>query len=60
MAQKLKAERALLGLTQTDVAKQLGISLTSYASKERGEKEFTLSEIKKLLELFNKKFEELF
>lgn len=60
MAQKLRAERALKDLTQSDVAKYLGISLTAYASKERGEFEFTVSEAKKLCELFGKKFEELF
>lgn len=60
MSEKLKAARMLKRLNQKDVAQKIGISVSNYCEKETGKKQFTLSEIKKLLELFDKKFEDLF
>lgn len=57
---KVKAKRVELGLTQTDVANDLGLSLTSYCFKERGIREFNSDEIIKLLHLFECKFEDIF
>lgn len=38
---ELKAARVRRGYNQTAVANALGISVTSYSEKERGEREFT-------------------
>lgn len=46
----IKAERVRKGLTQTDMAKRLNISATSYNLKERGVRDFTLKEFRLLLE----------
>ena len=42
MTRTLKALRELHGLTQTDVANILGISLNSYCNRENGKRPFTL------------------
>lgn len=47
---KLKAFRAENGLTQSDMAKILGMSSTSYSAKENGKREFTHNEIKRAKE----------
>ena len=57
---RLKAYRALKLLTQTEVAKELGITRESYGQKENGKTEFTLSEIKKISELLGQPVEEIF
>lgn len=57
---KLKAIRKSRQLTQSDVANLLDISTTTYSLKERGIKEFKLSEAKKLASIFEKSLEELF
>jgi len=49
---KLKGLRVSKGKTQQDIAKVLGISETAYNMKERGYREFTRPEIKKLYKFF--------
>ncbi len=57
---KIKAARVELGKTQTDMAEILGICPKSYVSKENNDKDFTETEINKLLSYFDRKYEELF
>lgn len=57
---KLKVLRAQHNLRQIDVAKKLGVSISTYSQKEQGIREFTVSEINKILELFNVSYEEIF
>lgn len=57
---KLKSERELKGVNQSDVANFLKISLNTYWSKENGKTEFTISEAKKLAKYFNISVMELF
>ena len=47
-------------MSQLDLSKLLGISITGYTLKENGNNDFKLREIKKLMKLFKKQFEELF
>ncbi len=56
----LKSLRAMQGLTQADMAVFLDISKNSYNRKEKGEREFTLVEAKKISDRFNKCIEEIF
>lgn len=57
---KLKAERELKAVNQSEVAKYLGVSPNTYWSKENGKTEFTISEAKKLAEYFGVSVMELF
>lgn len=57
---KLKSQRALNECTQSDIAKMLGISVTSYSCKESGKKDFTLSEAKKIADYFKITIDKLF
>lgn len=63
---KLKGLRAEYNITQVEMAEIIGISEQSYVSKENGQVDFRLTEIKKILEHFNDKlnanctFEEIF
>ena len=50
---KLLGKRKEFGYTQQEVAKVLGISEVAYRQKEKGQREFTESEIRKLCDLFN-------
>ena len=59
MFRNLEAEQARLGYTNTDVAKNLGISRVSYENKKKNGK-FTTLEIKSLCKLFKCKFDYLF
>ena len=49
---ELRALRARKNLTQEDIAKILGITTRTYASKERGEHQFTISEVYKICDYF--------
>lgn len=60
MQNKVIKLRKKCSISQTVVAEKLDIALKSYWRKERGITEFTESEIKKLMELLDAKFEELF
>lgn len=44
----LKSKRALLGLTQIEAAKKLGMDTKSYNLKENGKREFSLNEVAKV------------
>jgi DNA-binding XRE family transcriptional regulator len=57
---RFKLFRFELGFSQEYMAEQLGVSLLSYRNKENGHREFKLSEIKKIIVIFGKKFEEIF
>ena len=58
---KLKGLRAERELTQRDIADVLGLkSLSNYHSKENGKRDFSMKEINKLIEFFNKPYEEIF
>lgn len=57
---KLKAKRVEYGYTQEKLAKLLGLDHTTYSYKERGERNFTIEEVVKLMTLFNCKFEDIF
>lgn len=60
MEVKLKAKRVEFQMTQEQVAEKIGISTPTYINKENGKKLFNLLEIKKLLTLFDCKFEDIF
>ena len=57
---QLEAKRAYYGETAHDIAVLLGISDDSARRRLRGEIEFDLPEIVKLMEHYNSSFEELF
>lgn len=57
---KLEAKRAYYGHTTKTYAELLGISEDSVRRRMRGEVEFELSEIIKLMEFYKCTFEELF
>ena len=50
---KIKAVRANMDMTQEDMAKHLGISITAYILKEQGKREFTWSEVYRICKLAN-------
>lgn len=56
----LKAERSRLGLTQKDVADQLGIAVPTYSKKENGKQDFTQKEMLELCKILNRTLDELF
>ena len=55
----LISKRNLKGFSQEQTAKLLNLSSVQYGKKERGEKDFKTSEIKKLRILLNLKDEEI-
>lgn len=55
----LKSRRALMGLTQVDVACKLGMNLKSYNLKENGKRGFSLEEVIKISKLLNLSLEEI-
>lgn len=59
MCEKLKAKQAYFGMTNKQIASELGIGVNTYIFKKRTGK-FFLDEILKLMELFDCTFEELF
>jgi DNA-binding XRE family transcriptional regulator len=60
MSKNLKVLREAKGITQTETAQCLGISLHSYCNKENGKVDFTMSEAKKLSDLFGLTIDEIF
>lgn len=59
MTKKLKVLRVKLEYTQSDLARFLGFKQTSsYSRKENGEIDFSLTEVRKLKEIFNLSYEE--
>lgn len=57
---KLKGIRSEFGYSLEDMANFLGISTDCYFRKEKGKTDFYLCEVRKILELFNAKFEDIF
>lgn len=49
---RIKAYRVYNDLDQTEMAKKIGISKTSYYFKETGERDFTSEEVGKMAEIF--------
>ena len=60
MQEKLLILRRRHGFTQQQMSEKLGMSVTSYAKKERGEVEFTADEMFLVKDIFNKSLEEIF
>lgn len=52
--------RCINGFNQKDVSDYLGISLQTYCNKEKGNRQFTLEEAKKISELFKLSIEDIF
>lgn len=44
----LKAARAFKGVSQTDMARATGMSLTSYNSKENGKSSFSINDVRQI------------
>lgn len=57
---RLKGKRVELGYSQKDIAKAIGVSLSTYCNKEKGKGSFTIDEITKLIVFLNCKFEDIF
>lgn len=60
MYKRLKGAMAEKGITQSKLAEQLNISLTTLNFKLNGKSEFTLSEAKELSSIFSIPIETLF
>lgn len=60
MYKNLKCLRTRFDLTQSDMAKILGISLVSYNQKEKGVKQFTLKEAKIIADYFKESIDYVF
>lgn len=57
---KLKGKRVEKGLTQEGISKLLGMEKSAYARKENGIVQFRLDEVKKILEILECNFEDIF
>lgn len=57
---KVKEYRIIKGFTQNELSELIGITQQTYSKKERGERSFTLDEVKKLKKILNVSYEELF
>ena len=57
---KVKEYRIIKGFTQNELSELIGITQQAYSKKERGERSFTLDEVKKLKKILNISYEELF
>jgi len=51
--------RKELNITQTEMAEEIGISLTSYYKKEKGQAEFKQNEMKKIMKVLNDQYPNL-
>lgn len=60
MLLKLRGKRVEKGYTQPEMAAKLGLSYNAYGLKERGYREFTMSEINLLLKILDCKYEDIF
>ena len=56
----LKELRNEKGITQEKMAKLLGISKNNYNLKENGKLDFGLSEVKKILDILNVSYDDIF
>ena len=57
---RLRSLRAGLGLTQTDLATALGVTLQTYHKKENNPEEFSQKEIEMLKTIFRVGYDEIF
>lgn len=57
---KLRGKRNELGYTLDDMGHLLGISKNCYFRKEKGYADFYLWEVRKILELFDSSYEDIF
>lgn len=57
---RLKALRTKNRFTQQDMAQMLNISYSTYSMKENGNRDFTISEIEKIRDLFGLSYEQIF
>lgn len=57
---KLKGKRVEKGLTQESISKLLNMEKSAYARKENGIVQFRLDEVKKILEILECNFEDIF
>lgn len=57
---KLKGRRCELGYSLEDMARFLGISKDCYFRKEKGKTDFYLCEVRKILEILNSDYQEIF
>ena len=55
----LKAKRMLMGLTQQDISKKIGIACKTYNFKENGRNDFTLSEVSKISKYLDLRAQEI-
>ena len=53
MNRNLIGYRNMLGLTQVQISKLIGITSISYCNKETGKNDFTQTEMENLLNIFN-------
>lgn len=60
MYPKLIGKRNEKGFTQEKMANLLGISKNNYNLKENGKLDFNLMEVKKILEILNSSYEDIF
>lgn len=60
MYPKLIGKRNEKGITQEKMAKLLGISKNNYNLKENGKLDFGLSEVKKILDILNVSYDDIF
>lgn len=57
---KLKIYRTMKAVNQSELAEEIGVTLSTYSKKETGKAVFTLTEARKLAEYFETTIEELF
>lgn len=60
MYPKLIGKRNEKGITQEKMAEMLGISKNNYNLKENGKLDFNLVEVKKILQILNSSYNEIF
>ena len=60
MYPKLIGKRHEKGISQQEMANLLGISKNNYFLKEKGKLDFNLAEVKKILEIFNCDYNDIF
>lgn len=60
MYPKLVGKRNEKRITQEDMAKKLGISKNNYNLKENGKLDFNLSEVKKILDILDSEYNDIF
>lgn len=57
---RIRGKRCELKYSQRAVAERLGISLTAYAQKENGKREFTITEVFQLCTIFKCNLSDIF